>query len=493
MNKKFVTVIVVVALAVGFGGGYWLSGSSTPTTMTTTKKENAAREVLFWRNPMNPAITSPVFMKDDMEMDYIAVYAPKEVPLGDADGGATNEVAGTVTIDPVTVQNIGVRTALAEQRELSRTLSSLGRIDFNEERLTRLHPKVSGWIEKLSIDKTGSQVGRDTILLSIYSPELVAAQQEYLVALSNWETMRNSVAPQMQQSAKSILESSRQRLQLFDVPAHQIKELEQSRTIKRQIHIHSPYQGRVINIGAREGQYVTPKDELYLIADLSRIWVNVDVFEDEMSWLKEGDRAEMRVRAEPGQIYRGKITFIHPVMNRKSRTAQVRLEFDNSGQRLKPGMFANVTLYTDPQHNAVVVPDEAIVRSGNREQLFVVRTPGKFEPRDVTLGISAAGMTQILSGIKAGEEVVTSSQFLIDSESKLREATAKMMKAREVGSAATASGDMSDMAMDDLDMSDMSMDDAQGTASTQSTRSARGVGSIVRDSTSEATEPSHDR
>jgi Cu(I)/Ag(I) efflux system membrane fusion protein len=388
---------------------------------------------------MNPAITSPVFMKDEMGMDYIPVYA---------DGGAADEVAGTVTIDPVTVQNIGVRTTKVEQRTLERQLNALGRIDFNEERLARMHPKTSGWIEGLQVDKTGTQVNRDTIMLSIYSPDLVTAQQEYLVALTNWESLRNK-------SAKRLLNSARERLELFDVPAHQIKELEQSRKIKKRLHIHSPFQGRVMNIGARNGQYVSPKDELYLIADLSRIWVNVDVFEDELAWLKLGDRAEMRVRAVPGRTYQGQVTFIHPVLNSKSRTVQVRLEFDNSDLSLKPGMFANVVLFTDPQPEALVVPSESIVRSGSRDQVFILREAGKFEPREVTLGVSADGVTQILDGVKQGEQVVSSGQFLIDSESKLREATAKMM--------ATIAGnaDMNDMDMDDMSMGNMSMDDME--------------------------------
>lgn len=445
MNKNSVVIAVIAALGVGFGAGYFFSSQNGSQQMATTPSQSSERKALFYRNPMNPAITSPVFMQDDMGMDYIPVFA---------DGGGDDEPAGTVTIDPVTVQNIGVRTTMAENRDLSRTLNGLGRVDFNEERLARLHSKTSGWIGKLRIDETGKHVSKDTILLGIYSPELVAAQQEYLVALNNWESVQNSSASQMKKSAKTIMESARERLQLFDVPVHQIKELEKSRKIKKQLHIHSPFEGRVMHIGVREGQYVTPKDELYLIADLDRIWVNVDVFEDELSWLKLGDRAEMRVRAEPGRIYEGKITFIHPTLNRKSRTVQVRLEFDNADLSLKPGMFANVTLYVDPQPGAVVVPSEAIVRSGSREQLFVVRAAGKFEPREVTLGVSAEGLTQILSGVKAGEQVVTSSQFLIDSESKLREATAKMMKAI-AGSGDNAAADMSDM---DMDMGDVNME-----------------------------------
>lgn len=446
MNKQLVVLAVIAALGVGFGGGYWLTGSGAPEQQTVRDSKLPERQVLFWRNPMNPAITSPIFTKDEMGMDYIPVYA---------DGRAEAGPAGTVTIDPVTVQNIGVRTTRAEARELSRALSALGRVEFNEERLTRLHPKTSGWIESLKVAETGAQVDRDSILLSIYSPDLVAAQQEYLVALNNWEAARSSNASQMKQVAKTVLESARERLQLFDVPAHQIEELTQSRKITKQLHIHSPFQGRVMRIGVREGQYVSPADELYLIADLSRIWVNVDVFEDELEWLRLGDRAEMRVRAQPGRTYAGKVTFIHPTVNRSSRTVTVRLEFDNPGLSLKPGMFANVTLYTDPQPGAIVIPGEAIIRSGNREQVFVVREPGKFEPRDVSLGVSAGGFTQILSGIQAGEQVVTSSQFLIDSESKLREAAAKMMQIKADGGEATGlntgavtMGDMAEPHMD---------------------------------------------
>jgi len=433
MNRRLVAIAIVVALGSGFAAGYWLSTSQSQMIAAGGKTPTSEPEVLFWRNPMNPAITSSVFMQDEMGMAYIPVYT---------DGSdRADKPSGRVSIDPVMVQNIGVRTAPVEQRMLARQLSVLGRVDLNEQRLARLHPKISGWIEQLKVDETGVRVDRGTILLSIYSPDLVAAQQEYLVALSNWELLRN-------ESARRVLDSARERLELFDVPAHQIKELNKNRKIKKRLHIHSPFEGRVINIGARDGQYITPEDEIYLIADLSRIWVNADVFEDELAWLKLGDRAEMRVRAQPGRTYQGKITFIHPVMNNKSRTVQVRLEFNNEDFSLKPGMFANVVLYTDPQPEALVVPGEAIVRSGSREQVFVQRGEGMFDPREVTLGISADGFTQILEGVKPGERVVSSGQFLIDSESKLREATAKMM--------AIMTGDepkaveMSDMSMDDV-------------------------------------------
>jgi len=429
-------MLLTLTLGAGFAAGYLFSAKQMTVNEQQANIESSERQVLFWRNPMNPAITSSVFMQDDMGMDYLPVYT---------DGGSDNsESAGTVTIDPVTVQNIGVRTIEAKVETLSREINALGRIDFNEERLARLHPKTSGWIESMNVDETGAKVNHDSILLSVYSPDLVAAQREYLLALNTWEKSKNS-------TSKSMLKSARERLELFDVPEHQIMELEKTRKIKKQLHIHSPFQGRVMNIGARDGQYVTPKDQLYLIADLSQIWVNVDVFEDQLSWVNVGDRAAMTVRAEPGRLYDGKVTFIHPVLNSKSRTARIRLEFDNSDLSLKPGMFANVVLYSNPQEKAVVVPSEAIIRSGSREQVFVVRAPGKFEPREVTIGVTASGLTQIRNGVKEGEQVVTSSQFLIDSESKLREATAKMMAAmssdRELVDEDMSMDDMSDMEM----------------------------------------------
>jgi len=441
MNKS-VLITAVAALAIGAVAGYLLA-PGVSTESQAVSQSSTEPEVLFWRNPMNPAITSPVFTQDEMGMDYIPVYA---------DGGSGgSEPAGTVTIDPVVVQNIGVRTASVEQRPLARHINALGHVDFNEERLARLHPKTSGWIEHLQIEETGTKVSNDTILLSIYSPDLVAAQQEYVVALSNAERLNNK-------ASLSVVQSARERLQLFDVPAHQIKELEKSRKPMRRLHIHSPFKGRVMNIGVREGQYVTPKDELYMIADLGRIWVYVDVYEDDLPWLKIGDQAEMRVRAAPGKKFVGEVSFIHPTQDPKTRTVRVRLEFDNPDLLLKPGMFANVVLQVDPRPEALVVPSEAIVRSGGREQLFVARGDGKFEPRDVLLGISAAGYSQVLEGVAVGEQVVVSSQFLIDSESKLREATAKMIAGESAPMGHVMSEmDLPGMDMDDMDMSDMEM------------------------------------
>jgi Cu(I)/Ag(I) efflux system membrane fusion protein len=428
MNRHTL-MIFVLALLLGGGGGYWLAhhtGARYGTQAAASGQAPGERKVLFYRNPMNPAITSPVPAQDEMGMDYLPVYAERNT-------GADSEPAGTVTIDPVTVQNIGVRTAVAARQTLGREVRAVGRVSYDEERLSRLHPKTEGWIEQLFIDKTGERIHKDTILLSFYSPQLVTSQQEYLLALNNLDILKKSPYEEIRRGAEQLISSSRERLELLDVPEHQIRELEQTRKVKKDLHIHSPFDGVVITIGAREGQYVTPSTELYMLADLSRVWVLADVYESEVSWIQAGDPAVMKLAAIPGRVFHGRVGYIYPYAEAKTRTIKARLEFANDDLQLKPDMFADVTIHAQRKVDAVVIPAEAVVRSGEREQVYVVRAPGKFEPRTVRTGVSAQGLVQVLEGVQPGEEVVTSSEFLIDSESKLREATAKMLEARPGG------------------------------------------------------------
>jgi Cu(I)/Ag(I) efflux system membrane fusion protein len=420
MNSKITLVFLVAlgALVVGLAGGYWYATSESDDAILISL--DSARQPLFYRNPMNPEVTSPIPAKDQMGMDYIPVYA-------DANANAGSPT-GTVSIDPVTVQNIGVRTAVAQVRTIAREINTLGRVDYDEQRITRLHPKTQGWIEALRIGTTGEAIEDDEILLSIYSPQLVSSQQEYLLALKSFETLRDSPFQDVSRGAADLVDTSLERLRLLDVPEHQIAALKESGEVSRVLHIHSPAEGIVVNVGVRDGQFVTPQSELYMIADLSAVWVFVDIFEEELPWVRVGDEAEMRVTAVPGTTLRGKLTYIYPYAESATRTIKARLEFDNRDLLLKPDMFADVTIFADPRQNVVVVPSEAIVRSGLQEQVFVVREPGKFEPRKVEIGLSGNGVTEIRSGLSSGDEVVVSAQFLIDSESKLRESAAKMME-----------------------------------------------------------------
>lgn len=455
MNKS-TFLIALVMLAIGLGTGYWLSGTGSRAAIIA----GGDADPLFYRNAMNPAITSPVPAKDSMGMDYLAVYADKEklsaqqellfyrstmnpsvtspVPAKDAMGmdyvpvyadNEASEVAGTVKIDPVVVQSMGVRTAVAKQESISRTIRAVGRVDFDEQRMARLHPKVEGWVEATRVDKTGQRVAANEVLLSIYSPKLVSTQQEYLLALNNLAALNDSQFVEIRKGAESLVKSSRERLQLLDVPEHQIRELEKTRKVKKSLHIHSPVAGTVIRIGSRQGQYVTPKTELYMMVDLSQVWVYADIYEYELPWVKLGDEVEMKLASVPGKTFTGSLAYIYPYAESKTRTTKVRLVFDNRDLLLRPDMFAEISIQSDMRDNSVVVPAESVIRTGSRTQVFVVRGAGKFEPRIVQLGIESNGRVAVLSGVAAGEEVVTSAQFLVDSESKLREATAKMMDA----------------------------------------------------------------
>jgi len=452
MNKSLL-IIVPIILAIGLAGGYWFADSKQVDAQDSEK-----RKILFYRSPMNPSVTSPIPKKDSMGMDYVPIYAEQEKPktrkilfyrspmnpsvtslkptkdaMGMdytavyAESNDSEAPAGTVIIDGAMIQTIGVRTAKAIETSLSHTVRAVGRVTYDEELLVRLHPKIEGWIEQVKVDKTGQWVEKDTDLLSIYSPQLVTSQQEYVLALNNSKALEKSPIKDIRQGAEELVASSRERLQLLDVPAHQLRELERSHKIKKSLHIHTPAAGIVMKIGAREGQFVTPATEIYMISDLRKIWVYADIYEYELPWVKEGDRAEMRLAGIPGRIFKGHLAYIYPYAEAKTRTIKVRLVFDNEELLLKPEMFAEVTIHAGKQMNAIVIPSEAVIRSGVRNQVFIVREPGKFEPRKVTLGLASGGKVIVLKGVSAGEIVVTSAQFLMDSESNLREATAKML------------------------------------------------------------------
>lgn len=435
MSKNtFVMVTFCLAIGIGLGVGLenrigeWFSDERQPeTTLTELEKKP-----LFYRNPMNPEITSPVPAKDYMGMDYIPVYADQQ----------QTEVAGTVKIDPVVMHNIGVRTAIAQNAAISKTIRAMGRVGFDEESMTRLHPKTEGWIEEMWVNKTGQEVAEDDMLLSIYSPKLVASQQEYLLALKNLAMLKESPIEEIRRGAQELVHSSRARLELLDVPRHQIEELDRTRKMNKYLHIHSPRAGTVIRIGSRQGQFVTPKTELYMMVNLDQVWVYADIYEFELPWVKVGDEVEMTLVSVPGKTFKGSLAYIYPYAESKTRTTKVRLIFDNHERLLRPDMFAEVSIQSGTRENSVVIPAEAVIRSGKKPQVFIVRGSGKFEPRTVVLGVESGGNVAVLEGIQVGDEVVVSSQFLVDSESKLREAASKMMEPATDGQSKQQTGEI---------------------------------------------------
>jgi len=413
MNKQILAT-AIITLVLGAGIGYLASSMKQPQTRQPAVM---AKKPLYYRNPMNPEITSPVPAKDDMGMDYLPVYA---------ESNAGKVSPGEVRIDPAVIQDIGVRTETARREELARDIRTVGRVTYDEERLVRLHPKYSGWVDKAYADKSGQQVKKGEPLLAIYSPQLVSSQQEYLLALGNAAGLKASPFADVRKGAASLVESTRQRLKLFDMPERLIRKLEKDREVMKDVSIDSPMTGIVTNIGVREGDRIGPETELYAIADLSTVWVLADLYENDMPWAKQGDSVSLKFADIPGRSFTGRIAYIYPYLEAKTRTVKVRIELDNPGQLLKPDMYADVDVQSDRQIDALTVPSEAVIRTGTRNMVFVQTAPGRFEPRDVTLGVSSGGRVQILKGLKEDETVVTSGQFLLDSESKIREAASRM-------------------------------------------------------------------
>jgi len=452
------TGMMITVLIAGLAGGYFfsgmqheqaVSGKSQPAAKGNGPCANGAQP-LMWRSPMNPAVTSPTPSKDSMGMDYIPVCA---------DAGAASGPAGTVKIDPTVIQNMGVRVTRAVEKNLSRAITTVGRITYDETRLVTLHPKVEGWVDKLFVDKTGETVKQDTMLLSFYSPQLVATQDEYLLALSNWQQLKDSPYVDIREGAKRLLDSSLDRLRFFDVAEHQIRALQKTHKVRKSMHIHSPAAGVVTKISVREGAHVTPASELYQIADLSRVWVLADLYEYEIGWVKTGDEAALTVASLPGRNFTGHITYIYPYLDPKTRTNKVRIEFDNAEGLLKPDMFGDVTITSRRTKPGLFIPREAVLITGKKAHVFVQTEPGRFEPRTVKTGARSDGLVEILSGVNDGELVVTSGQFLIDSESSIREAAAKMVAPKKQDSPQSRKGTKKTMNMKGMDMGGMKMED----------------------------------
>ena len=355
---------------------------------------------------------------------------------GEMSAAPPEETAGSsrdasIVIDPVTIQNIGVQTAAVRERPLTRSVRTVGHLDYNEEMFSRINVKYAGWIEKLYVNETGQQVGAGDPMLDIYSPEMVAAQEEYLLAFQNHKNLEGSEFETIAKGAASLLDASRRRLLYWDVTEAQIRELEARGGITRTLTIYAPSKGIVVERMAELGMRVTPGMDLYRMADLSSIWAFAHVYDADAPWLNPGLTAEMELPYNPGKVYRGTIDYIYPYLDQASRDIKIRLVFPNRNLELKPQMYANIRLSARGERPVLVIPGSAVIRSGERNVVFVALDGGKFEPREVTLGMEGEdGYVQAASGVSVGEQVVTSAQFLIDSESRLQEAIQKMLDHR---------------------------------------------------------------
>jgi len=366
------------------------------------------RKIKYWKAPMNPTYIRNQPGKGPMGMDLVPVYE--------------GQAEGQIKISPTVVQNIGVKIEKVKRRTLRHEIRTVATLTYDERKVHHIHTKYGGWIEKLHVDFTGQEVKQNDLLMEIYSPELVSTQEDLVLALKYKESLKDSTFAELTESADSLLASTKRRLQLFDIPEHQIDELMRDKKITKTMHIHSPVQGFVIEKKALHGMRVQPGMSLYMIADLSNIWVLADIYEYEVPWIKLGQSAEMNLSYFPGKKFAGKVTFIYPFLDPATRTLKVRMEFPNPNGELKPDMYANVIIKSTVAKRGLTVPEEAVIHSGEKNLVIVATDSGHFESRAITLGVQANGYFQVLKGLRRGERVVTSSNFLIDSESKLREA-----------------------------------------------------------------------
>ena len=438
MTKKFITytVLIIIGALIGSGGFYLFTGESaaTATNQPTASTENKSngKKILYWRAPMNPNEIYDHPGKSNMGMDLVPVYAD--------DSGES----GVVSISPVMQQNMNVKIETVKSGMLNPEVFTNGILQTDEQREYVATTKISGWIDKLYINYTGQKVSKGDKLIRIYSPELVAAQEEFLTALSYDGAVSHSAGN------SALIKNAIRKLQLFDVSDAEIRRLKKTKKVNKYVTLYSPISGTVIFKGVNEGAKINRGTPLLKVADLSNLWILADIYEYEASKIQLGLKAKVTFDYLPGKVYEGKISFIYPTVDTKTRTLKVRLDIPNKNGELKPGMFANVNIQTKSNGVYPLVPEQAILRSGRKNTVIIALGDGKFKPAQIELGEYADGYYQVLSGLTAGTKIVTSAQFLIDSESNLRSSIEMFNKAENDG---TEKKEMKNMDMNKKDAS----------------------------------------
>ncbi|GMR01654.1 MAG: efflux RND transporter periplasmic adaptor subunit [Gammaproteobacteria bacterium] len=385
---------IIASSAVLLLAAYFTLGNSTSVIAAEDK------EVLYWVAPMDPNYRRDKPGKSPMGMDLIPFYA------GDDESGST------VTISPTVVQNLGVRTAKSEKTRLWRGIDTVGYVDYDESKVSHIHLRTEGWIEKLTVESEGERVKKGEFLFDVYSPLLVSVQEELVTAIATGN--------------KKLINASKERLSALSVSDSQIRELEKTRKVKQIIAVYSPQDGVVSDFPVRDGMFVKPSQSVMTLADLSSVWLLAEVFERQAEWVEVGQHAEVRLSYIPGRVWEGKVEYIYPTLDPITRTLKVRLRFDNPGEKLKPNMYANVKIYGGAKEDTIVIPLEALIRTGREERVIIALGDGRFEARVVKAGIESGDFVEILEGLDENESVVTSGQFLIDSEASMRASLNRM-------------------------------------------------------------------
>lgn len=395
MNKIPMLVgAVVIAIAIGI-----LIGRSMDSRVSISNEaaSGSDREILYWVAPMDASYRRDEPGKSPMGMDLVPVYADE------VDGQP-----GVVTIDATIVNNLGVRTVKARQGELSRRIETVGYVAYDEDTVQHVHTRVDGWIEKLATKASGDAVEKGQLLFELYSPTLVNAQEEYLVALRSNNNM--------------LLEASKERLSALGVTGSEIARLDEERSVRQRVRVYAETDGVIVQLGVREGIFVTPATDIMTVAKLDRVWVLAEVFERQAAWVKPGQSAMVELEYLPGEVWHGSVDYVYPELDPSTRTLKVRLRFENAAKALRPNMFARVTIQGDGVGEVVHVPREALIRGGTVDRVVVALGGGRFRSQPVQIGIESGDRVAIRKGLAAGEPVVVSGQFLIDSESNIESA-----------------------------------------------------------------------
>ncbi|MGI9103503.1 MAG: efflux RND transporter periplasmic adaptor subunit [Terriglobales bacterium] len=419
---RFLALIAAVVVLTGvFYGGKVIAAfqheHSSPSPAATQAAAKGERKILYWYDPMHPQYKSDKpGIAPDCGMELVPKYADEQ---------SASMTPGSVMISADRQQLIGVRTAEVKREALARELRTTGQVVTDETKIAHVHVKINGFIDKVYVDYIGQLVKKGQPLFTLYSPDLVATQEEYLIAKRGEKALGGSSFAEVAQGSQSLLRSTRERLKLWDISDEQIKMLDQTGEVSRTLTFYSPIAGFVTDRKAFPNTSVNPDTELYTVSDLSTVWVNADIFEYEVPFVKLGQQAEIQLSYYPGKTWSGRVSFVYPTVDPATRTVKVRLEFPNPDFQLKPQMFADVLLKVS-YGNSIVVPQEAVLDSGKEQTVFIAHEGGYFEPRKITTGAKLDGKVIVLSGLKAGETVVTSGNFLIDSESRLKSATGSM-------------------------------------------------------------------
>jgi RND family efflux transporter MFP subunit len=384
------------------------------------------RRILYYRSPMDPSIRSEAPQKDAMGMDFVPVYE---------DEASFPVVAGRamVALSPERRQLLGVRSEAVTRRHLDRTIRTVGRVAMDERRLHHVHTKYEAYVETLYVNFIGQMVRKGDHLAALYSPELVATQQEYLLAYRAQQRLAQSGIASVAKGGTDLLEAARQRLLFWDVAPADIAELERTGQVQRTVDLHAELPGYVLQKSAVHGMRVTPADILFDIADLSAVWILADVYESDLATVELGMAAEVTLPYQPGRTWRGTVAFVNPIVDPGTRTVKVRIEVENGDYVLKPDMFADVVLRRE-LGDALFVPESAVLKGGDRSIVFLDLGDGRLAPREVQTGARVEGGYAVSSGIAEGDKVVTSANFLIDSESSLKAVLSSMGAAPSAGS-----------------------------------------------------------